>query len=76
MLDGRFDASDYLSKNADGFLRVTSPHWRAGLRINSEYANSNTLLPPFATPGIKLRGIPARRYQGEFVGVLETKITG
>jgi len=50
-------------------------HWRAGLRLNSEYANSKDILPPFATPGIKLRGIPAKRYQGEFIGVLETEIT-
>jgi len=50
-------------------------HWRAGLRLNSEYANSDTLLPPFATPAIQLRGIPAKRYQGEFIGVLETEIS-
>ncbi len=50
-------------------------HWRAGLRLHSEYANSNKLLPPFATPSITLRGIPARRYQGELIGVLETELT-
>jgi len=52
-----------------------SQHWRAGLRLNSEYADSENILPPFATPSIKLRGIPAMRYQGNFVGVAETELS-
>jgi len=52
-----------------------SSHWRAGLRLHSEYASSDNFLPPFATPAIQLRGIPAKRYQGDFIGVLETELT-
>lgn len=32
------------------------------------------LLPPFATPGIVLRGIPAMRYQGNAVAVAEAEV--
>lgn len=49
--------------------------WRIALRLESEYAKTDELLPPFATPMINLRGIPAMRYQGKFVGVAETEIT-
>ena len=52
-----------------------SPHWRLGLKVASEYARSDDLLPPFATPSISLRGIPAARYQGEFVAAMETELT-
>ena len=49
--------------------------WRAALRLETEYARTDDLLPPFAVPMINLRGIPAMRYQGKFVGVAETEIT-
>jgi hypothetical protein len=48
---------------------------RAGLRLAAEYADTETLLPPFATPGIELRGVPALRYQGNYVAVAETELT-
>ena len=48
---------------------------RAALKVSVDYASTNSLLPPFATPGIVLRGIPALRYQGNFVGVAEAEIT-
>ena len=50
-------------------------HWRLGLRIDSDYARSDNLLPPFATPSISLRGIPAMRYQGDLAGAVETEVT-
>ena len=37
--------------------------------------DSDDILPPFAQPSISLRGIPAARYQGSNVGVLEGEIT-
>jgi len=52
-----------------------SEHWRVGLKIDTEYARSDGLLPPFATPAISLRGIPAMRYQGNFVAATEAELT-
>ena len=49
--------------------------FRAGLRIAADYASTSDLLPPFATPGIVLRGIPALRYQGNAVVVAEAEVT-
>jgi len=49
--------------------------FRAGLRIAADYASTSGLLPPFATPGIVLRGIPAMRYQGNAVVVAEAEVT-
>ena len=49
--------------------------FRAALKVSVDYASTNSLLPPFATPGIVLRGIPALRYQGNFVGVAEAEVT-
>ena len=49
--------------------------FRAGLRIAADYASTDELLPPFATPGIVLRGIPAMRYQGNAVVVTEAEVT-
>ena len=48
--------------------------WRAGLRIAADYASTGDLLPPFATPGMVLRGIPAMRYQGNAVVVTEAEV--
>ncbi len=50
-------------------------NWLLGLRLDGSYADSNGLLPPFATPAVDLRGIPAMRYQGKLVGALETELT-
>jgi len=33
--------------------------FRLALRVGAEYADTDGLLPPFATPGIELRGLPA-----------------
>ena len=49
--------------------------FRAGLRIAADYASTSSLLPPFATPSIALRGIPAMRYQGNAVVVAEAEVT-
>jgi hypothetical protein len=45
------------------------------LRLGAEYAATDGLLPPFATPAIELRGIPALRYQGNYVAVAEAELT-
>lgn len=52
-----------------------SSQWYLGVRIASEYADSDGLLPPFVTPALSLRGIPAMRYQGKFVAMAETELT-
>ena len=49
--------------------------FRAGVRIAADYASTGGLLPPFATPGIVLRGIPAMRYQCNAVAVAEAEVT-
>jgi hypothetical protein len=49
--------------------------FRAAVRVAVDYATTGTLLPPFAMPGIELRGLPALRYQGNFVGVAEAELT-
>ena len=49
--------------------------FRAALRFGVDYADTEGLLPPFATPGIELRGIPMLRYQGNAVTVAEAELT-
>ncbi len=49
--------------------------FRAALRIGVDRASTDGLLPPFATPGIELRGLPTLRYQGNYVAVAETELT-
>jgi len=49
--------------------------FRAALRIGVDHAATNGLLPPYATPGIELRGLPAMRYQGNYVAVAEVELT-
>lgn len=46
-------------------------HWRAAFRVEVNYADTNEFLPPYATPFISMRGIPAARYQGKSVGMSE-----
>jgi hypothetical protein len=48
---------------------------RGGLRLEAESVDSDELLPPFAQPSISLRGVPAARYQGSNVGVIEGELT-
>jgi len=49
--------------------------FRFALRAGADYAATEDLLPPFATPGIELRGLPALRYQGNYVAVAEAEVT-
>ena len=49
--------------------------FRFALRVGADYADTADLLPPFATPGIELRGLPALRYQGNYVAVAEAEVT-
>jgi len=62
------------SFNGHNYWNVTD-RFRTALRIGIEAADTEGLLPPFATPGIVLRGIPALRYQGNFVAVTEAEVT-
>ena len=67
---------DYELTNFQGLnYWVLNELWRLGVKVESEYADSDGLLPPFATPAINLRGIPAMRYQGNFVAAFETELT-
>ena len=52
-----------------------SDRFRAGLRFAVEYADTAGLMPPFATPSIELRGVPAMRYQGNAVALAEAELT-
>ena len=54
---------------------AVSERFRAGLRIAADYASTSDLLPPFATPAVVLRGIPAMRYQGNAVVAVEAEFT-
>ncbi|MEP5569391.1 MAG: glyceraldehyde-3-phosphate dehydrogenase [Halioglobus sp.] len=49
--------------------------WRAGVRLGAEAVDSDEVLPPFAMPGLNMRGIPAARYQGESVALIEGELT-
>ncbi|MBU2871455.1 BamA/TamA family outer membrane protein [Colwellia sp. E2M01] len=48
--------------------------WRTGLKIEANYANSDKILPPYATPSISLRGMPGSRYQGQAVAMSELEV--
>jgi hypothetical protein len=49
-------------------------HWRTALRIEVNYADTNEFLPPYATPSINMRGIPAARFQGKSVALSELEL--
>ena len=49
-------------------------HWRAAFRIEVNYADADEFLPPYATPYITMRGIPAARYQGKSVAISELEL--
>ncbi len=55
------------------YLRL-SKQWRTAFRLEANYANSDSFLPPYATPSIALRGIPAARYQGKSVAMSELEL--
>jgi hypothetical protein len=65
---------DWYNLSSLNYFELTE-HWRFALRLEAEVADSDEPLPPFATPSIDLRGIPAARYQGDYVGVLEGELT-
>ncbi|KZY98654.1 hypothetical protein A3744_31030, partial [Oleiphilus sp. HI0073] len=48
--------------------------WRMGLKLYSENVNPSGFLPPFATPTMISRGIPAGRYQGNHVQQSEVEM--
>jgi hypothetical protein len=52
-----------------------SDRFLAALRVDVDIADAEGLLPPFATPSIVLRGIPAMRYQGKYAAVTEAELT-
>jgi hypothetical protein len=74
---------DYLGSDVEYQLTDFKGHnywqlndkFRAALRVDIKFADTDGLLPPFATPDINLRGIPAMRYQGNLVTVAEAELT-
>lgn len=48
--------------------------WRTAFRFEVNYADSERILPPFATPYISMRGIPFARYQGQAVAMTELEV--
>lgn len=53
-----------------GYIPVTDK-WNSGLRFESILGSENT--PFYAMPYIKLRGVPALRYQGQLTTLAETE---
>jgi hypothetical protein len=51
-----------------------SEQWRTAVRVEANYADSDKVLPPYATPYIAMRGIPAARYQGQSVAMSELEV--
>jgi len=74
---------DFLGSDVEYELTTLRSHnyWniteriRTALRVDVDYASTDGLLPPFATPAIVLRGIPAMRFQGNVVTVAELELT-
>lgn len=52
-----------------------SKHWHTAFKVEVNYANANEFLPPYATPYIDMRGIPAARYQGQSIAMSEFELT-
>ncbi len=55
------------------YFKITD-HWRTAFRVEANYVDSEQVLPPYATPYISMRGIPAARYQGQSVALSELEI--
>ncbi len=53
-------------------FRVLGKKWVLGLRLEASAANGD--MPFYAAPYVKLRGIPALRYQGEMAGAAEVEL--
>ncbi len=49
-------------------------NWRTAIRAEVNYADAKELLPPYATPYVDMRGIPAMRYQGKAVAMTELEL--
>lgn len=56
------------------YFRVAKK-WRAAFKAEVNYANTDEFLPPYATPSISMRGLPAGRYQGNAAGLTELEVT-
>ena len=71
------DLAEQFFDPVDGGLNYfrISKSLRGGVRLNAEAADSDVVLPPFAQPAMSLRGVPAARYQGTHVGVIEGEDT-
>lgn len=54
------------------YYKPIGPDWVIGARLNSSNVNGD--IPFYAVPFIKMRGIPALRYQGEHIALAETEI--
>ena len=55
------------------YFKITD-HWRTAIRMEANYIDSDQVLPPYATPYISMRGIPAARYQGQSVALSELEV--
>ncbi|PKH88964.1 BamA/TamA family outer membrane protein [Colwellia sp. Bg11-28] len=55
------------------YFKITD-HWRTAIRVEANYVDSEQILPPYATPYISMRGIPAARYQGQSVALSELEV--
>ncbi len=66
---------DYLLTEFTGlhYLKLDK-HWRTAFRIEVNYADADEFLPPYATPYIDMRGIPAARFQGKSVAMSELEL--
>tara|TARA_B110000902_G_scaffold255171_1_gene320155 strand:+ start:9136 stop:9873 length:738 start_codon:yes stop_codon:yes gene_type:complete len=72
----RLDGQNYFQlSSAQLSSAQLSADWRMGIHVVAEIADTNERLPPFATPGINMRGIPAARYQGSHVATVEGELT-
>lgn len=60
-----FEGLNYFKINDDFHL---------GLKLAAEHVATNTLLPPFAMPSMRIRGVPIGRYQGEYAVATEAEL--
>lgn len=65
-----YQLTEFIALN---YLKINE-QWRTALRVEANYADSDELLPTYATPFISLRGIPAARYQGQAVAMSELEL--
>ncbi len=65
---------DWYNVTSLNYFELTD-HWRFALRLEAEVADADDPLPPITKPAINLRGVPAARYQGDYVGMVEGEVT-